>query len=71
MMNGFEIDAILSDPKTSHVPLQRKRFEILKSSPELQEEYRALKQSSDGLPYAEYEKRKIAFLEERVLSSKK
>jgi len=68
-MNGFEIDAILSDPKISHVPLQRKRFEILRDSPELLDEYRKLKKGCDGLPYADYEKRKIAFLEERVFSS--
>lgn len=70
ILDGFEIDAILSDPKTSHVPLQRKRFEILRANPKLQEEYRQLKQQCDGLLYDEYEKRKIAFLEERVLSSK-
>src|SRR3954463_9212190 len=42
---GFEIDAILSDPNTpgSHVPIQKKRFEKLKASPELQEQYRQLK----------------------------
>lgn len=67
-LNGFEIDAILSDPKTSHVPLQRKRFEILKASPQLQKEYAKLKEDCDGLPYTEYEKRKITFLEERVVS---
>lgn len=65
-LNGFEIDAILSDPKISHVPLQRKRFEILKASPQLRDEYAKLKESCDGLPYVEYEKRKITFLEEKV-----
>lgn len=70
ILDGFEIDAILSDPKTSHVPLQQKRFEILKANPQLQAEYRQLKENCDGLPHAEYEKRKIAFLEEKVLSSK-
>lgn len=69
-LNGFEVDAILSDPRISHVPLQRKRFEILKASPKLQDEYRKLKESCDGLPEVEYEKRKIAFLENRVFSSK-
>ena len=68
-LNGFEIDAILSDPKTSHVPLQRKRFELLRASSELRDEYLKLKETCDGLPYAEYEKRKIAFLETKVLSS--
>lgn len=67
-LNGFVIDAILSDPKTSHVPLQRKRFEILKASPQLQKEYIQLKEDCDGLPYAEYEKRKQTFFEERVVS---
>lgn len=69
MLSGYEIDCILSDPVTSHVPLQRKRFEILKSSPDLQHNYRRLKEKCDGLPYAEYERRKIDFFEEKVLSS--
>lgn len=68
-LGGYEIDCILSDPSTSHVPLQKKRFEILQSSPSLREEYKKLKEACDGLPYAEYEKRKISFLEERVFSS--
>lgn len=67
-LDGFEIDCILSDPKTSHVPLQQKRFEALKSDPALLNEYRQLKEECDGLPLAEYEKRKKAFFETRVLS---
>ncbi|HJP81212.1 MAG TPA: GrpB family protein [Candidatus Saccharimonadales bacterium] len=67
-LDGFEVDCILSDPKTSHVPLQQKRFEILKANPSLRNEYRRLKEESNGLPLAEYEKRKKAFLETRVLS---
>jgi GrpB-like predicted nucleotidyltransferase (UPF0157 family) len=70
-LDGFQIDAMLSDPKISHVPLQRKRFELLKASPELRDEYKKLKETCDGLPYAKYEKRKVAFLEEKVLSSNK
>lgn len=66
---GYEIDAILSDPETSHVPLQRIRFEKLKSNKVLLDEYRDLKVASDGLPYAEYEQRKKEFLETRVYSS--
>ena len=69
-VNGFEVDAILSDPKASHVPLQRKRFEILKGNALLLDEYKNLKESSDGIPYAEYEKRKLDFLENRVYASK-
>lgn len=69
-LDGFEIDAILSDPSTSHVPLQRRRFEILKANPTLLDGYKKLKIASDGLPYDEYERRKVAFLEEKVLSSK-
>ena len=68
--DGFEIDVILSDPKTSHVALQRKRFELLKENQGLRDEYRKLKEASDGIPYAEYEKRKAAFLEEKVFSGK-
>lgn len=65
---GFEIDAILSDPSLpgSHVPIQKKRFEKLKASPELQEKYRQLKIECNGLPYEQYEAKKKAFLEEVV-----
>lgn len=66
--NGFEIDAILSDPSISHVPLQRARFEKLKSDSRLREKYCALKIECDGLPYEEYEKKKLAFLDEEVIS---
>jgi hypothetical protein len=69
-VDGFEVDCILSDPRTSHVPLQQKRFEILKSNSGLRNEYKQLKENSDGLPFIEYEKRKQAFLEEKVFSSK-
>lgn len=61
---GFEIDAILSDPTspTSHVPMQKKVFEILKASPELQDKYRKLKTACNGLPYEQYEAKKKEFL---------
>ncbi len=68
--DGFEIDCILSDPETSHVPLQQRRFEILKADSNLLNAYRQLKERCDGLPLIEYEKRKKAFLEEKVLSGK-
>jgi GrpB-like predicted nucleotidyltransferase (UPF0157 family) len=69
--DGIEIDCILSDPTLSHVPKQKKRFEILKASPKLLEEYKRLKISCDGLPYKEYEKRKLAFFEKIYSSSEK
>jgi hypothetical protein len=65
--DGFEIDAILSDPSISHVPLQLAVFETLRSSPSLLEEYRALKLACDGLPYSEYEQRKSDFFETKVV----
>lgn len=68
-LEGFEIDAILSDPAISHVPRQQKQFEILKANPALREEYRRLKEACDGLPYTEYEKQKAAFMRKRVLPS--
>lgn len=61
-LGEFEVDAILSDPKTSHVPIQKKRFEVLRSNPILLAEYKKLKEECDGLPYEDYEKRKVAFL---------
>jgi GrpB-like predicted nucleotidyltransferase (UPF0157 family) len=67
---GFDIDAILSDPSTSHVPVQRKVFEKLKADPNLLEEYRQLKIACDGLPYATYESRKKIFFIDRVLGGK-
>ncbi|HXR50151.1 MAG TPA: hypothetical protein VN778_03950 [Verrucomicrobiae bacterium] len=69
-LDGFEVDCMLSDPKISHVPLQRKRFEILKADQKLRDEYKKLKEACDGLPYNEYEKRKAVFLEGKVFSSK-
>lgn len=64
---GFDIDAILSDPSTSHVPEQRRVFEKLKADPDLLNEYRELKIACDGLSYATYEERKKVFFIERVL----
>ncbi|MEO5950694.1 MAG: hypothetical protein ABIQ04_04565 [Candidatus Saccharimonadales bacterium] len=66
MLDGFEIDVILSDPLFSHVPEQQKTFETLRDSPHLLTEYRLLKESCDGLPYKEYEKRKKDFLNSSV-----
>jgi hypothetical protein len=60
--DGFMVDAILSDPAHSHVPRQRKRFEMLKQDPQLLEKYRQFKIESDGLPYDEYMRRKKDFL---------
>lgn len=64
---GFDIDAILSDPSISHVSEQRRIFKKLKASPDLLNEYRELKMACDGLPYATYEKRKKIFFLKRVL----
>lgn len=69
-LDGFEVDCILSDPRISHVSLQQKRFEILKSDSNLRNEYRQLKEDCDGLPLIEYENRKKAFLETRVYPSR-
>jgi hypothetical protein len=63
MKDGFEIDCILSDPTISHVPKQRRCFDLLQNSPKLLEEYKQLKIKYDGLPYEEYAKVKKDFLE--------
>jgi hypothetical protein len=63
MKDGFEIDCMLSDPVISHVPAQKRRFELLKTDGQLLEEYRQLKIACDGLPYAVYEERKKAFFD--------
>lgn len=63
---GFDIDATLSDPSTSHVPEQRRIFEKLKTNSDLLNEYRELKIACDGLSYATYEERKKVFFK-RVL----
>ena len=68
-LDGFAIDAILSDPSVSHVPKQRAVFEKLKSSADLLEEYRQLKLACNGLAYSEYESRKKAFFNDRVLAN--
>jgi len=66
MRENIEIDCILSDPSDpgSHVPSQKKTFERLRHSPELQQRYTQLKYDCDGLPYVEYEIKKKAFLQE-------
>lgn len=66
MQNDIEIDCIISDPArpNSHVPKQKKVFEILKANSELRERYRQLKYECDGLPYEQYEAKKKAFLQE-------
>ena len=64
MRNGFEIDCVLSDPKISHVPAQRRVFERLKSNAQLRERYRQLKLACDGLPLCEYERLKQEFFQE-------
>ncbi len=66
MDGDIEIDCILSDPTlpASHIPKQKKMFETLKASPELQSRYAQLKRDCDGLPYADYEAKKKAFFEE-------
>ncbi|HET9411559.1 MAG TPA: hypothetical protein VFO38_01805 [Candidatus Saccharimonadales bacterium] len=64
---GFDIDAILSDPTTSHVPKQQRVFEKLRANPNLLNEYRELKVACNGLSYATYEKRKKLFFTEKVL----
>ncbi len=67
-IDDIEIDAILSDPKISHVPEQQKMFETLKSSPALLEEYKLLKISCDGMPYTEYEMKKKEFFHKKILN---
>lgn len=64
---GFDIDAILSDPSSSHVPEQQRVFEKLKANPGLLDEYRELKVACNGLSYATYKERKKLFFTERVL----
>lgn len=66
-LQGFDIDAILSDPTISHVPEQQRVFHKLKMNSDLLDEYRQLKEAYDGLPYAEYENRKKTFFNQRVL----
>jgi len=68
-IDGFEIDLILSDPKYSHVPIQQKVFETIKADTNLKEDYKNLKIECDGMPYAEYEKRKIEFFENIILAN--
>ncbi len=69
MKNGYEVDAILSDPRTSHVPEQKKVFDILRQNKKLLEEYKQLKEECDGKSYLEYEEKKNEFFKNKVLSS--
>lgn len=69
MKSGYEVDAILSDPRTSHVPEQKNLFEKLRSDKKLLAEYQQLKKDCDGKPYCEYEEKKKEFFKNIVLSS--
>lgn len=66
MQDGVEIDCILSDPTlpNSHVPEQKKVFEVLQRNPALRERYKQLKYQWDGLPYGQYEANKKEFFKE-------
>ncbi|HSW74644.1 MAG TPA: hypothetical protein VLG16_02120 [Candidatus Saccharimonadales bacterium] len=70
VQDGIEIDCILSDPNrpNSHIPKQKKVFEILKNNSELQGRYKQLKYECDGLPYEQYEAKKKEFFKELELS---
>ncbi|MBL8159498.1 GrpB family protein [Candidatus Saccharibacteria bacterium] len=63
-IDGFKVDAILSDPTISHVPKQQAIFHKLKANAKLRDHYRQLKESCDGKPYKEYEQHKKAFFEQ-------
>lgn len=69
MQSDIKIDCILSDSArpNSHIPKQKKVFELLKANPALRERYRQLKYECDGLPYGQYEAKKKAFLQELEL----
>ncbi len=62
--DGFEVDVFLSDPRFSHVPEQKRIFDIMKSDRQAFDTYKQLKIDCDGLPYAEYERRKKEFYRE-------
>ncbi|MDO8452113.1 MAG: hypothetical protein Q7S76_04575 [bacterium] len=64
--DGFVADIMLHDPTTTHFRVQTKRHKKLSDNPELLAQYKILKNRSDGLPIAEYERRKLTFFENVV-----
>lgn len=59
--DGHEIEIYLTDPTSPSMQKQVKVFEMLKNNPDLLKEYKELKESSDGLLFREYMKRKYEF----------
>lgn len=58
---GYEVELYLTDPSTSSMQEQIKIHDMLKNSSELLEEYKKLKESSDGKSFREYQRRKYEF----------
>lgn len=66
---GYEVDVHMTDPKSPDLKEHMRLFEILKNDPERLREYTKLKESSNGIPYREYQRRKYEFYN-RVLEIK-
>ncbi len=67
VQNEFEIELYLTDKNSDGFQMQEKTFELLQSDPKLRTEYENLKNESDGLPLAEYMRRKYEFFN-KILS---
>jgi hypothetical protein len=52
---------MLYAPDTDHYKTQTNRHHKLNTNPQLLKQYEALKESCQGLPLSEYEKRKLQF----------
>lgn len=58
---GLDVEFYLTDPSAPSMQEQIKVFELLKSDSELLEEYKQIKESADGIPLREYQRRKYEF----------
>lgn len=69
-IEGFEVDAHMTDPDNEQLQGHLRLVEILKDNPRLLKEYTKIKEQASGLLYREYQRRKYEFYN-RVLPEKK
>lgn len=61
VMDGYRLDAYLSDKNSGDIKLHKQIFGLLKGDPRLLEEYKNLKENANGSPLREYQRRKYEF----------
>ena len=65
--DGYNIDVYLADADSRETREQKLVFMLLKDNPKLLEEYKDIKEASNGLPLREYMRRKYEFYNRIIL----